>query len=583
MKKLKSLPIGIQLSMLVAVIVIVVFLNLIMNYTKAAEVIEEKNSNYLSQMISQINQTISSNSNQLKRILEKTAYNRTIVQAYLNEPDPLVKYGRYSELTDYMSDMMNMKEGILDIALFGTDGTKINLNGDINNLVPFIGEVPDKRLYYYSGFQNIVIGSLSRNTFIIGCPIYSITDFEINDRIGTLMIVVEASVLLGSPHNLAEIDGARLYALDRKDQLFSSNDKEVKLGSPYSQLVMKGERNNSFIQEGSIPDLDGKLIFILPKKELFSGIEAILERSFLILILSLVLLVIPFYLVVNNILRPLKKLMGFMSHFKLGLIGNLSKRIHLRGYAEISIMANQFNRMLDEIDGLTTSLLESNTKLYKAELVKKQAELAFLQSQINPHFLYNTLESIKGMAVEQGSEEIFHMVKSLAYVFRYSIKAADIIPLQEEITLVKSHIYIQQIRFVNRFTVAYQFQESILTSRVPKMILQPLVENAIFHGIEPKTGSGHLMITGEVLEGELVLTIRDNGVGIERDKLKELQATIISFQETEEDRPGGIGLVNVNNRIKMQYGENYGIVITSELGIGTEIQIRLPYKEELSV
>ncbi|AIQ31579.1 hypothetical protein P40081_28115 [Paenibacillus sp. FSL P4-0081] len=581
MKKLKRLRIGIQLSMLVAVVVIVVFLNLIMNYTKAAEVVGKKNSNFLAQMISQINQTISSNSNQLKRILEKTAYNRTIVQAYLNETDPLVKYERYSELTDYMSDMMSMKEGILDIALFGTDGTQINLNGDINNLAPFISEVPEKRLYYYSGVQNIVIGGLNRSTFIIGCPIYSITNFERKDRIGTLMIVVEANALLGSPHKLAEIEGARLYALDRTGQLFSSNVETVKPGSPYSQAVMKDEEEDSFMQEGMIQDLEGKLIFILPKKELLSGIEEILGRSFLILILSILLLILPFYLVVNNILRPLKKLMNFMSNFKLGLLHNLSKRIHLQGYAEISIMANQFNRMLDEIDELTNSLLESNTKLYTAELVKKQAELSFLQSQINPHFLYNTLESIKGMAVEQGSEQIFHMVKSLAYVFRYSIKAADIIPLQEEITLVQSHIYIQQIRFVNRLTVTYQIEDSILTCQVPKMILQPLVENAIFHGIEPKMGKGHLIITGMASEGQLILAIRDNGVGIGRDKLMELQTGLTARQEAKQAR--AIGLVNVNNRIKMRYGENYGIIIKSEWGTGTEVVIRLPYKEDFSV
>ncbi len=122
----------------------------------------------------------------------------------------------------------------------------------------------------------------------------------------------------------------------------------------------------------------------------------------MIFFISLFLLAIPFFPVINNILQPLKKFMRFMNEIKLGKPNSLQKRISLQGYAEIIVMANEFNEMLDEIDELTHRLLESNTRLYEAELVKKQSELAYLQSQINPHFLYNTLESIKGIAAEEG-------------------------------------------------------------------------------------------------------------------------------------------------------------------------------------
>lgn len=151
-----------------------------------------------------------------------------------------------------------------------------------------------------------------------------------------------------------------------------------------------------------------------------------------------------------------------MNEIKLGKPKSLQKRINLQGYAEIIVMANEFNEMLDEVDELTHRLLESNTRLYEAELVKKQSELAYLQSQINPHFLYNTLESIKGIAADEGVDKIYNMTKALALVFRYSIKGTDMVPLREELTIIKSFIFIQKIRFGNRFEVKYRFPEAIL-------------------------------------------------------------------------------------------------------------------------
>jgi len=582
-RSLKKLPIGVQLFLLLMVIIMIVFIILFTSYSKAAEVVEKKNGEYLSEMIDQTNQTISSNSDTLKRIAESVSYNPTIVQAYLNETDPLAKFELHMKLADYLSDMMKMKDGVLDIALFGVDGTQFNLNGDLNNLKPIIDEIPKEQPFYYSGIQKLTINSIDRNVFIVGCSIYSITNFENRNEIGTLMIVVDARALFGFPKNMSEIEGAQFYALDRNGKVFFSNDTGVKSGSPYSKIDSSTIKTKYFIQQGSIPDINGRLIYKLPQKVLLRGIEDIQKQSIIIFLVSLMLLAVPFSLVINNILRPLRKLMRFMNDFKLGRLRNLSKRISLQGYAEISSMANDFNRMLDEIDDLTKSLLESNTRLFKAELIKKQAELAFLQSQINPHFLYNTLETIKGMAVEQGSDRIFQTVKSLAYVFRYSIKAADILSLQDELTLVKNHIYIQQIRFADRFKVTYRIPDSILTSKVPKMILQPLVENAIFHGIEPKIGEGHLLLAGKLVGHDILLSITDNGLGIEDSKLQEIQKRLSTLYELTSEGKDSIGLINVNNRIKMYYGDAYGISITSQSGIGTEVVIRLPYKEDHDV
>ncbi|MBD0382805.1 histidine kinase [Paenibacillus sp. WST5] len=207
-------------------------------------------------------------------------------------------------------------------------------------------------------------------------------------------------------------------------------------------------------------------------------------------------MIIPLLYVSNNILQPLKKFMRLMGEVSLGEKKHLSKRITVDGYAEMIIMASRFNEMLAEIEKLTDHLLESKRVLYETELIKRRAELSFLQSQINPHFLYNTLESIKGLAVRQNSSQIFELTKALSLFFRYSIKGPDMISLEEELSIIKNYIFIHQIRFGNRLQVEYDIRTECLGCLVPKMILQPIVENAIKHGIEPLERTGLLVIKG---------------------------------------------------------------------------------------
>jgi two-component system, sensor histidine kinase YesM len=277
----------------------------------------------------------------------------------------------------------------------------------------------------------------------------------------------------------------------------------------------------------------------------------------------------------------LKKLIFFMTIIKRGDILKFKQRISLQGYMEISIMASELNSMLDEIDQLTQSLLESNTRLYSTELEKKKSELAFLRSQINPHFLYNTLEAITGMAVVEGQHKIKAMTRALSSIFRYSIKGAGVVSLDHEVKIIESYLQIQQIRFADRFRVHYDFTKAALAYIVPKMFLQPIVENAIYHGFEPSLKFGELWIKGFVDEqSKLIVTVVDNGLGIDADRLEELRSILSAppsgLLEAKEQK--SIGLVNVNNRIKLMFGDECGIQIDSTLDSGTEVKLTIAEK-----
>jgi len=200
-----------------------------------------------------------------------------------------------------------------------------------------------------------------------------------------------------------------------------------------------------------------------------------------------------------------------------------------------------------------------------------KTELELLQAQINPHFLYNTLDSIAILAESGREEDAVLMVNSLSSFFRISLsKGKDIIPLESEVNHVNSYLQIQQIRYSDILKYDVQIPEEIKQYYVPKLILQPLVENALYHGIKNRRGIGTIRIEGKDEGGDILLTVSDNGAGMDEEQINALQAGVY------HDRHTGLGLVNVHKRIRLYCGEKYGLLFASEKGKGTSVSIRLP-------
>lgn len=214
----------------------------------------------------------------------------------------------------------------------------------------------------------------------------------------------------------------------------------------------------------------------------------------------------------------------------------------------------------------------------RIEIMKKEAEISALQSQINPHFLYNTLETIRGQALYAGVQDIAKTTKALADIFRYSIgKSGTMIVLKEEIENIDSYIQIQQIRFDNRFTVVKDIDEDVLYIKIPKLIVQPIIENAFKHGLEKKIDGGNISIQAYRTVHELTIIVKDDGNGMTSETLLELNNAFYSNLEIRMDESikSNIGLSNINSRIKLIYGENYGVFVSSAIGIGTTVTLRL--------
>ena len=234
------------------------------------------------------------------------------------------------------------------------------------------------------------------------------------------------------------------------------------------------------------------------------------------------------------------------------------------------------------------AVLRLRAQLNTNELIsatKKQAQYLALQNQINPHFLYNTLEGIRGEALAAGLTNVAEMTEALATFFRYTISNVEqLVTLEDELDNIESYYIIQQYRFGERLSLTVdcgdEDREVLYNYRLPKLTLQPIVENAIFHGIERKVGKGSIRIKVEATEMRLIITVSDDGLGIEPERLRELTEKLgkpaFDYVKPDGEKKGGIAIVNVNNRIRLLFGEEYGINIFSTVGIGTDVEINLP-------
>lgn len=249
-------------------------------------------------------------------------------------------------------------------------------------------------------------------------------------------------------------------------------------------------------------------------------------------------------------------------------------------------MAAKEDPHMEQVYLLVEKYANDRTRKNSAKIFDKQTELTALQSQINPHFLYNTLDSIRGQALIDDNKEIARMVEALAAFFRYSIsRSGNLVRLREELANIENYMLIQRYRFNNRFSlevIVDEGDEEAYNFLIPKLIIQPVVENAIFHGLEEKLEGGSVTIEAIVTEQNLILTISDNGKGMDEETLNKLNSRIRNngseMVEVGEkgQRNTGIALPNIHKRIQLLFGEEYGVNVYSTAGQGTDVEITIP-------
>lgn len=316
------------------------------------------------------------------------------------------------------------------------------------------------------------------------------------------------------------------------------------------------------------------MVSVIPYDYLMNRIEEVGYLTFFTGLLLFLVAILISALISISISRPVEKLVGAMKRVENG---DLSVKVDFRNQNEIERLGVSFNAMIDKINALIA-------QVYEAEISKKEAEITALQSQINPHFLYNTLALIDGIASMHGEKEICRISQSLGDIFRYSISGTKYATIEEELKMVGLFLAIHEIRHKGRFSSRVTVDEELKGNMIAKLLIEPIVENAIIHGIEKKRGEVYVNVEVKPEKDYVLIIVEDNGMGMEPEELQALQEKIHSaesiFTHSGRKERYHIGLGNVNRRIKLYYGEEYGISICSKPGKGTAVTVKIPRLEE---
>ncbi|RED87868.1 sensor histidine kinase [Cohnella phaseoli] len=372
-----------------------------------------------------------------------------------------------------------------------------------------------------------------------------------------------------------------LGGLELKDVLILNADNEIVYSSAVEQIGQRWEDGSKIGANFSgWMDIGGERMFVGsaysdvtgwrfvtldPLSSIQSNSIRYRDITFGIGAFALVVALVISTFVSRRITRPLRSLQQKMKKVQAG---DFNIQLDVASSDEVGQLTRSFNRMTEEIHTLVHHV-------YKSELARKEAQLKALHSQINPHFLYNTLDSMNAIAVIEEVPLLSRMAKMLSEMFRYSISSGEqIVPLREELKQVVRYVEIQQIRYDDKFSLVVNIPEGLLDYRIPKLTLQPIVENAIYHGLEMIPGEGRISIVGRETDDCTILEVSDNGKGIPPEELADIQGRL--RQRGAPSSVEHIGLANVQERLELHYGADCGISVVSEPGQGTTVAYRLP-------
>lgn len=340
-----------------------------------------------------------------------------------------------------------------------------------------------------------------------------------------------------------------------KELNYSTVQKELKLEQHY------------YIHSSIEPTTQLMVTAIIPKDELAPLLTYRLTIFLLILALTTVAIGLP-YLSLRGYSKRIDEMLNKMKEVQEG---NLDARIKTSsGVDDLNIISITFNETLDELN-------EYINKVYFSRLKQKEAELANLQAQINPHFLYNTLEAIRMKSLAEGGKTSAKMIVQLAQLFRYSLKSGELVTVDNELNHAKQYMELYKIRFQNHLTSNYMVDEKLLNFYIPPFILQPLIENFLIHGFKRDSEKNEISIRVQEKNHKILIEIEDNGLGIDPERLEELKQRL----QLMEGPSDSIGLENVHQRIRLKYGEPYGINLESTPSISTIVTVVLPLLSEV--
>ncbi|NOW06222.1 histidine kinase [Clostridium beijerinckii] len=534
------------------------------------------------QIIKQINSNIESYVNNTENIINYMSIDPRIIK-FLNDnkfEDTDIEDEAYKSIYNFVK----FNPEIAGIMVVNTNGGYIS---DVMNRVsrdPLYNEEWYTKAYNKPETINLFTKPIGRNIDNIfrysADEVFSmskaVVDSSTNQIKGVILIDIKLDAIKNIIENSRPGTAGFIYIMDMNKEIVYTpvNNIVYRIKNEWIENI-----NNNIIikningENYQLTKIDSKYtgwetIGVFPESESLRVIKYIRYYSFVVAILALIIAEILVIIFTRSIVNPIQKLKRLM---RKAQEGDLTVSFNAKYNDEIGELGGSFNTMVKEINNLI--------KLVQIEEKNKRlAEMNVLQAQIKPHFMYNTLDTIRWMAEEHNEEDIVEIIEAFTNLLRISLsKGKEIISVKEELSHVQSYLIIQKIRYEDKLDYEIQFDKEILDYKLIKLILQPLVENAIYHGIKEKRGNGKILITGKIEDNLLCFTVADNGKGMDEEILNKIN-NMLNNNDGNKNQIG-YGIFNVNERIKLIHGSEYGLVYRSILGEGTIVELRHPIIE----
>lgn len=569
-------------TIIVSIVPIIFIITML--FQKMSHMVEEdlmdSHKQLLAQYISNIESEIYHYNDSLDQIANNTIILNTLMDR-TKEKNPYKK-GQEVSIEVYKSLRVNNNDELRNCMIYSNVESSLIYGNRVTMMEEALKET------WYSDIHN----SLDKDFFVYSSTymknnilslmkkiIYIDTQSFQRREVGFIKLDIDTSQIFKPVTNPSE--DANFYGVivldEEKNIIYSSNYSDKGYNDILSELsfehIQKDKMNyykDMMVLSDTIEDYGLNFIFLFDKGQFGEKKLEIFQAIIPMLLIVIATIVITAYFFTRSLS---KRAATLVNKIKVASTGDLKIDQEIDGNDEITILDKQFNHMVFRLD----DLIRRN---YIQRLENRETELRNLQLQINPHFLYNTLETISSIAAMKHAFNICELCEKLGNVFRYSLgkNMGEYVTVSQEIEHIQNYIFIQKTRFVNKFDIFYSIEPSVKDIRILRFILQPIVENAIVHGLRKKVGNGILEISIVQEGNRVIIRVEDDGVGMAASSVDELVQYINSDvnHNQSEDNKHGIGIRNVNQRIKLSCGEEYGITIESFLQKGTSFIITLP-------
>lgn len=574
-----------NLSMQKKLIVIFIFLISLpityVSYLSARSTLEsvlQSATNNAAQMTTNVSDTFDGYVADLKRYTVLPLYNKD-VQYYLEQKE--TNWDKNVSISMFLSYLSHTKEEITAVYLVDKYGSVFyDKNTTINELYPYEQTGQWNNLIRINGASAILTGKHTIRTNLNGSKevftvLRTIKSASTLKDIGIIVFDTDTRMFKNILDPVNEVTRGSSIIVDNKGAILFASENSSFDPSKQLRSLMKGIKSSkgafqseisghTYLTVYTVSPVTGWITIVnIPLSHILSSFEQ--NRSALIVT---TLIIIGFALCVATVIsyaltKPLKSMVRLMKQVQRG---NLGVSLNPKYNDEIGLLGSQFNRMITRIK----DLLE---EVSLTEKRKQKADMRALQSQINPHFIYNTLESIRMLAESNEDPRVAELTYLLGLQMRYSIVRSEAtVTIADELEHVRNYFQLLQIRFPGKFELIIDVPDVFLDLPVLKLVFQPIVENAVFHGLEKKIGPGLLTISAWNEEDTAIFSVADNGVGMDPETLLALNQSLRTSNTGERF---GIGLRNVNERICLHYGHSYGLQVESASGVGTVVTLRI--------